>query len=271
MSIYPPPPPGWDSRKVQTLAEETDPLANERALGVWAQTRGYELNAKPDLRWYQGWAPFVYLFKPTRLGREVRAEFGDATVFLVEAYDQVQADSPDGHECYIVSFLTSPRLAYRAALRSRIQKEAVDELRSQFNPRKTPRSLSRWRWRERENFLRRTYGRGVRGVLGDAIFEAHCEIATPTREEGLAALPVALRHLLVQGGWRGILEFRPGGLVSTTYGPPVFDPASLDATLALIGQIYNASTRHMFPNQGPPSSGMMPPSNGPITPPASGR
>jgi hypothetical protein len=185
----------------------------------------------------------------------VRAQFSDAVVYLVEAYDPSPEEGPsgDGTECYLVAFLTSPRVAYRAAIRSRMQKEAVEEMRTQMNPRKTPRSLSRWRWRERENFLRRTYGRGVRGVLGDAIFEAHCEIACPTREEGLAALPVALRHLLVQGGWRGILEFRPGGMVSTTYGPPMFDPASLDATLALLGQIYNAATRATYPNA-PPSS-----------------
>src|SRR4051812_35778310 len=129
MSLYPPPPPGWDSRKAQTLVDEVDPLAAERALAAWAQTRGYDLNAQPDLAWYQGWSPFVYLFRPTRLGREVRAQFGDATVFLVEAYDQVPtgptADAAEGHDCYVVSFLTSPRLAYRAAIRSRMQKEAV--------------------------------------------------------------------------------------------------------------------------------------------------
>jgi hypothetical protein len=176
-------------------------------------------------------------------------------VFIVEAYEPAPERGVEP-ECYVLAFLASARIAYRAAIRSRMQKEAVEELRTQLNPRKTPRSLSRWRWRERENFLRRTYGRGVRGVLGDAIFEAHCEIATPTREEGLAALPVALRHLLVQGGWRGILEFRPGGLVSTTYGPPMFDPASLDATLAMLGQVYNAATRHMYP--GPPPSSSVP-------------
>ncbi len=243
-------------------AESTDPAAAARALAAWAQARGYELNEKPDLAWYKGWAPMVYLFAPSRLGREVRAQFGDASVFIVEAYEPMPERGGES-ECYVIAFLTSARLAYRAAIRSRMQKEAVEELRTQLNPRKTPRSLSRWRWRERENFLRRTYGRGVRGVLGDAIFEAHCEIATPTREEGLAALPVALRHLLVQGGWRGILEFRPGGMVSTTYGPPMFDPASLDATLAMLGQVYNAATRHMYPGP-PPSSGI--PSSGSFGP-----
>jgi hypothetical protein len=262
MSIYPPPPPGWDSRR-PPAAQAPDPEAERRSLAVWAHARGYELNEKPDLAWYAAWAPFIYLFKPARLGREIRAQLSDASIWLVEAYDQPAPSETEGNDCYLLSFLTSPRLAYRAALRSRMQKEAVDELRAAFNPRKSPRSLSRWRWRERENFLRRTYGRGVRGVLGDAIFEAHCEIATPSREEGLAALPVALRHLLVQGGWRGILEFRPGGLVGTTYGPPLFDPASLDATFGLVVQIYNAATRitHGAP---PPSSN--PASSGPYSP-----
>lgn len=245
----------------QPAAAPEDPQAATRALQTWATTRRYELNFKPDLAWYQSWAPFVYLFRPTRLGREIRATFSDATVWVVEAYDDEPASSGDEGDAYLMAFLTSARLPYRAAIRSRMQKEAVEELRASLNPRKTPRSLSRWRWRERENFLRRTYGRGVKGVLGDAIFEAHCEIVTPTREEGLAALPVALRHLLVQGGWRGILEFRPGGLVSTTYGPPNFEPASLDATLALLGQIYNAATRSTYPNTGP---GSAPHSSGPM-------
>lgn len=243
---------------MQSGATEADPAADERALVAWARARGYELNGNPDVTWYQAWQPFVYLFKPHRLGREVRAQLADAQVWAVEAFEPGPSER-DEEACSIVTFLTSTRLSYRAAIRSRMQQEAVDELRSAFNPRKTPRSLSRWRWRERENFLRRTYGRGVRGVLGDAIFEAHCEIATPSREEGLAALPVALRHLLVQGGWRGILEFRPGGLVSTTYGPPIFDPASIDATLALLSQIYNAATRSTYPQVAPSQSGPLTP------------
>lgn len=254
MSLYPPPPKGWDNRQLQV--GPVNEAEARHALAAWAKARQFELSETPEIAWYQGWAPFVYLFAPTRLGRETHGRISDALIWMVEAFND-EEQVPDEQKKYVVAFVTSPKLAYRAALKSRIQKEAVEEMRTSLNPlnqRMTPRSLGRWRWREREQFLKRTYGRGVRGVLGDAIFEAHYEIATPSREEGLAALPVALRHLLVQGGWRGILEFRPGGMVITTYGPPIFDPASLDATLNLVGQIYTAGTRNQYPAP-PPSSG----------------
>lgn len=252
MSFYPPPPPGWDTRRPPSTPP-VDPVASERALAGWAQTRGFALNARPDLRWYQAWAPFVFLFTPSRVARELRASTHEATAWIVEAFD---GDGSGAEDPYVLAFVASRHLRYRGAIRSRLQKEAIDELRASFNPRRTPRAAMRWRWREREGFLRRTYGRAVRGVIGDAIFEAHYEIATPTREEGNAAFPVALRHLLVHGGWRGILEVRPGGFVLATYGPPLFDPASLDAMLSLIGQIYATATRsadESMPNSLPPS------------------
>ncbi len=247
-SLYPPPPPGWDNRALQVPAPAAG-IEGQR-LSSWAQERGYELNAKPDLQWYHGWSPFVFLNAPERLGREVSARMGEAQLWIVEGFSHVE-----GHEIsQIVAFVLSPRLAYRAAVRSRMQKEAVEELRESLSPRKTPRALGRWRWREREQFLRRTYGRGVRGVIGDAIFEAHCEIQSPSREEGLAALPVALRHWLIQTQWRGILELRPGGMIVTSYGPPLFDPAALDATVHHVSNIYHAAIRAAAP-PGPPSSG----------------
>lgn len=253
MSLYPPPPPGWDSRLLISAPEQAD---LEQKLTQWAQARGYEYNPQPSVDWYQSWAPFVFLFKPMRAIREVRASFGDAQLWIVETIDEAKTKTGEESK-YVLSFLLSPRLHYRAAIRSRMQKDAIDEMRTSINPRKTPRSLGRWRWRERDQFLRRTYGRGVRGVIGDAIFEAHCEIATPSREEGLAALPVALRQWLLTTGWRGILELRPGGLVSTTYGPPLFDPASLDATIHHLGHVFNAVTRKKEANEPPPSSGPM--------------
>ena len=236
MSIYPPPPPGWDSPS-SAPPPSIDPAAADRALAAWAQTRSYALQLHPDATWYRAWAPFAFLFRPALVGREVRAPLGDAHAWVVELAEHDPTDR------YVVTFITSPRLVYRGALRSRLQKEAVEELRASFNPRPTPRASARWRWRERETFLRRTYGRAVRGVIGDSIFEAHYEIATPTREEGSAAFPVAMRHLLVHGGWRGILELRPGGLVIATYGPPLFDPRALDATLGLAAQIYATAVR----------------------------
>ncbi|MGZ3424757.1 MAG: hypothetical protein ACXWUG_15635 [Polyangiales bacterium] len=261
MSLYPPPPPGWDSRLLQTPNQAQTSDA-EQKLHQWAQARGYAYNPHPNVEWYRSWAPFVFLFVPTRVGREVRAEFGDAQIWLVEAFNDEETERGE-EDRYVFTFLLSPALAYRAAIRSRMQKEAVDEMRTSISPRKTPRSLGRWRWRERDQFLRRTYGRGVRGVIGDAIFEAHCEVQTPSREEGLAALPVALRQWLITTGWRGVLELRPGGLVGTTYGPPIFDPSALDATIHHLGHIYNAAVRRTGPN-GPSSA---PASSGPMSGP----
>ncbi len=261
MSMYPPPPPGWDSRLLEQ-ASPREQVDLEQRLAQWAHARGYEYSARPTADWYQSWAPFVFLSKPTRVIREVRASFGDAQVWIIETETEEPHDD-EGH--YVLSFLLSPRLHYRAAVRSRMQKEAVEELRgAPINPRRTPRSLGRWRWRERDQFLRRTYGRGVRGAIGDAIFEAHCEIQTPSREEGLAALPVGLRQWLIMTSWRGILELRPGGLVATTYGPPIFDPASLDATIHHLGHVYNAAIRAQTQT---PQSGPGPASSGPSSGP----
>ncbi len=255
-SLYPPPPPGWDSRALKTPATQAGDA--EQHLAAWARERGYQLNPRPDLQWYKGWAPFVFLTGPERLGREVICNLGEAQLWIVEAFTKVEHEELG----QVVSYVLSPRLAYRAAVRSRMQKEAVEEMRESLSPRKTPRALGRWRWREREQFLRRTYGRGVRGVIGDAIFEAHCEIQTPSREEGLAALPVALRHWLIQTQWRGILELRPGGMIATTYGPPLFDPAALDAIVHHVSNIYGAAIRALAP-QGPASGPMGGPPSGP--------
>src|SRR5260370_39082864 len=96
MSIYPPPPPGWDTRRPGS-SPPIDPAVAERALAGWAQTRGFELNARPDLRWYKAWSPFVYLFTPSHLGRELKAATHEASEWIVEAFDDDSAtpDDPD--------------------------------------------------------------------------------------------------------------------------------------------------------------------------------
>lgn len=247
-SIYPPPPPGWDKR---ALAQEPmDPIAARRAMEAWVRARGYEYNPAPDVSWFQGWSPFVFLFNPVQIGREIRAKFSDSWLWIAELFADGGAGKP--LQPFIVYFLTSERLQYRAAIRSRLQPEAVEEMRAIFNARRTPSTLSRWRYRERQNFMRRTYGRGVRGAVADGVFEAHFEIATPSREEGLMALPLPLRQLLVQSTWRGILECRPGGLVATNYGPPRFEPQILDEQIATLSQMYGTITRSSY--QPPPAS-----------------
>jgi hypothetical protein len=239
MSSYPPPPSAWGS-SVANIAANPAPQDSREALVEWARHRGYQLSETPSLGWYQRWAPLIHIPNPADGRREVRAEFGEAKVWLLEAIAPTRPGG--GPEVFIVSFVTSPALLHRAAIRSRIAQDAIEEMRTPFNPGMTPRTMSRWRWREREKLQHRTYGRSISGVIGDSVFEAQFEVVTPSQSEGQAALTPALRRFLVQGCWQGCIELRPGGMVVGQYRPPRFDPDSLDVSLWLLGQIYHAAT-----------------------------
>jgi hypothetical protein len=235
VSSYPPPPAGWGA-SAAVRADAPDQDDAQQALRAWATHRGYQLSEAPHLDWYRRWAPLVYVPLPTVGRRELRAEFGEAKVWLLEA------------ETFIVSFVTSPSIQGRAAIRSRLPEDAIEEMRAPFNPQMTPRTMSRWRWRQKEKLQHRTYGRSVSGVIGDAVFEAQFEVTTPSREGAATALTPALRRFLVHGCWQGCIELRPGGMIVSQYRPPRFDPDALDVSLWLLGQIYHAATA-------PPESG----------------
>src|SRR5687768_14504273 len=77
-----------------------DPYAADRALHEWLSSRGHELNPAPDVRWFQGWYPFVYMPLLARVGRELRASLGDARAWLVEGFENdaiKQATGEDRH------------------------------------------------------------------------------------------------------------------------------------------------------------------------------
>lgn len=199
-----------------------DPYAAERALAHWAEARGYALQPSPDLAWYQAWYPFVYLFRIARVGRELRAAFGEAQVWIVEAFDPDPLKQATGEDRNVFAFLTSPRLTRRAAIRSRAGGGIVQEISTGLG------SLFKG-------------GGSPGGALGDPTFEQRYEVTAPSREEGHAALPMPLRQMLLQTGWRGILELRAGGLACTMFDRRTFDPPTLDALIATLGQIYQAA------------------------------
>jgi hypothetical protein len=199
-----------------------DPYAADRALAQWAEVRGYSLNPNPDLAWYKGWYPCAYLFPIARVGREVRASFGDAHVGIVEAFEADALKQATGDDRHVFAFLTSQHLTRRAALRSKQGGGIVQELSTGLG------SLFKG-------------GGSPGGVLGDPTLEARYDVTTPTREEGHFALPIPLRQLLLSLGWRGILEIRPGGLACTMFDRRSFDPASLDWVISTLGQIYQAA------------------------------
>jgi hypothetical protein len=235
MANYPPPPPGGGFAPAPTPA--ADPYAPDRALAEWAQARGYGFSTAPDIRWYQAWYPFAYLFHITRLGREVRATFGDAAapvgLWIAETFEGDALKEAAGEDRHVVAFLTSSRLAYRAAVRSRTGAGLVSDIGKELD------SL---------------FGSAKKtaGVLGDPTFESRFEVAVPTREEGVSALTVPLRQLLFQSQWRGILEVRAGGLVCAMHDRTGFDPATLDATIAFVGQLYQAAIAYPHPVTAPP-------------------
>ncbi|GAC1352765.1 MAG: hypothetical protein NVSMB1_18940 [Polyangiales bacterium] len=232
MANYPPPPPGGAYSHPSPAA--ADSLSRQRMLDEWAQARRYSVQPSPDVRWYQAWAPFVFLPPVVRLGCEVRATFSEVSLWLVEAFEGNTLNQATGDDRRVVAFVTSPQLAYRAAVRSRFGAgffgDVGKELHSLFGGASA----------------------GVRGPLGDAAFEERFECAMPTREEGNAALSLPLRHLLLQAQWRGVLEVRAGGLVCSFYDRPGFDPGTLDGTIHLTGEIYRAAINYPYPVTAPP-------------------
>src|SRR5262245_34082422 len=172
-----------------------DPYAADRALAQWAQARGYTLQPAPDLRWYQGFYPCVYLPRIASVGREIRASFGEAQVVLVEAFEGDPIKQATGDDRSITAFVGSPRLTRRVAVRSKAGGGVVQEISSGLGS------------------LFKSSG-GAGSALGDPTFEAHYDASSPSREEGNQALPMPLRQLLLQASWRGILEIRPGALIA---------------------------------------------------------
>ena len=207
-----PPPPG-------APPGPADPYAADRILAQWAQARGYVLSATPDLRWYQGWFPCVYLPPIARVGREVKATFGEANVAIVEAFEGDVLKQATGEDRSVVAFLMSSKLTHRAAIRSKAGGGLVNEissgLGSLFKSGGTPGT-----------------------VLGDPTFEARFDVTTPSREESAFALKMPLRQWLLQTSWRGILEIRGGGAICTPFERR-FEPATLDALVTAVGQIYS--------------------------------
>ena len=219
---YPPAPPGGagaPGAPGQAYAAP-DPYAAERALEEWVTARGYTWNKSPDFAWYQGWWPFQYAFRLARVGREVRAQFGEAGVFVVEAFEADEIKRAASEDRYVYAFVTSARLAGRVSIRAKTGGGLVNDV---------------------SRGIGSLFGGGASpgGVLGDPTFEQRFDVTTPTRDEGNRALPMPLRQFLLQSSWRGIMESRPGGMLLIPYDRRTFDAQNLDAVINNVGQIYN--------------------------------
>lgn len=218
---YPPPPPGYPpppgGAPVQPGAP-ADPYAQDRALSDWANQRGYALGSNPDFAWYQSWFPFQYAFRLARVGRELRAQFGEANLFVVEAFEADEVKRVAGEDRHIYALVTSPKLAAKVSLRAKSGGGLVNEV-----SRGLGSLLS---------------GSSAGSVLGDPTLEQRFDVAAPSRDEGNRALPMPIRQFLLQTNWRGILETRPGGMLVIPYDRRSFDAQTLDLVVNNVGQLY---------------------------------
>jgi hypothetical protein len=156
------------------------------------------------------------------VGREIVARFGEVTIACVETFDSDPFKAAAGEGQHVMAFALANGLRHRAALRS---KQGAGDLTD------ITRSLGA------------LFGSRppVGAVLGDPVFEQHYDVNVPSREEGVAALTMPLRHLLVGGQFRGAVEIRPGGVAIEFYGMRGFDPVRLDGALSLANQILAAA------------------------------
>lgn len=219
---YPPPPAGGGGGGYAPPPGGADPYAAERALEAWVKERGYALGTNPDFAWYQGWFPFQYAFRLARIGREVRATFGEAGLFVVEAFEADDVKRVAGEDRHVYAFVTSPKLTARVSIRAKSGGGLVNEV---------SRGLG--------SLLG---GSSPGSMLGDPTFEQRFDVTVANREEGNRALPMPLRQFLLQSNWRGILETRPSGLLMIPYDRRSFDVATLDQVINNVGQLYQLAT-----------------------------
>jgi hypothetical protein len=207
-----------------------DPYAADRALADWAKQRGYETANTGDPRPHQAWMPFQYLPRFDRIGRELRVAADDVKITIVETFDADPLKQAAGEHVNLLAFVLAPKLTSRVAVRSK----SIDGIADGVS-----RGLSAL-----GGFISSggQSGPPPGAVLGDPTLEARCDVVAPSRDEGNAALPMPLRHILVAPGFRGAVETRPGGLVMTLHDYKSFDPRTLEALVDLVKQLVTAAT-----------------------------
>lgn len=239
MPEYPPPPPGHSPGWPPPF----DPYAADRALASYAKERDCEIAPAGDVRWYQAWYPFVYLPLVSQVGRELRAELDGAhgyrkggadaaKVWVIEGFESDPIKQATGEHKRLYAFVTSSKLTYRAAVRSKQGAGIVDDIGKGLDSLFSSPKLT--------------------GVLGDATFEASFDVSAPTRDEAQTALPMALRSQLVSSRWRGILELRAGGLAAAFFETTAFEPYALDRVLGWVQSTLALATAYDHPVTPPP-------------------
>ncbi len=214
-----PPVPAYDPSQQPRAWPHTPPPGGsgpaDPRLFAWAAHHSAALQAPADVRFYMGWNPFQFLPPISHASRDARLPVRDATVYIAEVFTNDAVRRAAGEDRFIAAFVTSSRFYYRAALRSKQGSGVADGLGQLFDAFSAP------------------------PTLGDMHFERFFDLRFPTQQEGHMALPIPLRQLLVNAGFRGNLELRPGGMVVRRADVTQFDPVELDRLLEATRGIYN--------------------------------
>jgi hypothetical protein len=167
--------------------------------------------------------PWIYLPPVGRAGAELFAGVDDARVRIAEVYGSDVISQAMGEERNILALVVSPRIWFRVGIRSKASSGIADDI---------GRGLK---------LLDGLIGAGSGAKsIGDRTLESHFDVSAPSSQEGHAALPVPLRHFLVNSGFRGTLEMKPGVLAVSHHNVKSLDPMSLDFLLGFLQSAYRS-------------------------------
>jgi serine/threonine protein kinase len=186
-------------------------------LAAWAQHRRAELHAQADARLYLACNPFQLMPPVTHAYRDAVLTLRDARLLVAEVSLGDSLRQAMGEDRTVLAALSSPRIVYRAAIRSKQSQGLADGMARAF-----------------EGF----WGTPARASLGDPHFENRYDLSFPSVQEGNMALPFPLRQLLMHNGFQGMLELRHGGLVMTLNDVVRFEAMALDRLLDAVAHVY---------------------------------
>ena len=192
-------------------------------LNAWAAHRRAELRSPGDVHAFRAW-PVTYLPPVEHVSQQVRLPLPNAMVTIGDFVSSDAFRKAVGEDRMLVAIVQSPRLAFRAAIRSKRSSGGVVDgvsrglkaLDALIAPQPTM------------------------GILRDPQFEQHYEVWAPTPQEAFNAVPIPLRQLLLTGGFHGIIERYPSAFVITSFDLRRFDPSELDRLLDACTRILGA-------------------------------
>jgi hypothetical protein len=205
----------------QPLGTTTQPGAS--TLGAWAAQKRMQLREPGEVQTYANWMQYQFVPKMQHVVREGRVQLGDADVLVGEIVIQDELRRAVGEAHMLVAIVSYPRLQYNVAVRTKKLTSLGDGL---------SRGL-----RALDQFVSSKPKDAP--LLGDPRFESKFEVRGPSPREAAMALPVAVRQFLMQTGFAGIVETRPGRL-AISQEPARFDATTVDLLLDTTRRLLDA-------------------------------